>query len=620
MTLPLFPRQTEWVPPEKFPDLSDAKEIAIDLETCDPNMEKYGPGWPRNDGYIVGYALAVDGWSGYFPVRHQGGGNLDQGLVERFIRRVLMLPADKVMHNAAYDCGWLMAHGYEVKGRILDTMLAAPLIDENRFSYSLNALGYDYLKEIKSEQSLKEAANDFNVHAKKELWKLPAMFVGEYAEQDAALTLKLWQHFKTVLRKEDVESIFDLETELLPILINLTKRGIRFDRDRAKTLIVQMQEREETLQRELKKLTGSSVEIWAAASIAVAFDKLKLPYPKSTTGLPSFTRSFLQNHEHPIAKLIIEARELNKTHGTFLQPYLDFSAADGRIHPHVNQLRSDDGGTVTGRLSMAAPNLQQVPARHEVIGPMVRGLFLPEEGNMWAACDFSSQEPRLLVHYSALLDLPGAEKMADAYRQNPDTDFHQMVADMAGIKRKQAKTIGLGLMYGMGKNKLANELDLPLEEAAELIQNFHTKVPFLRGTVDAVQKRIENPASGGSIRTLLGRKCRFPLWEPTQWGVNKALPYEQAVIEYGRSIKRAFTYKGLNRLIQGSAADQTKAGMIALHKAGFNLLLQVHDEIALSVYSREEALEASEVMKNAVELEVPSKVDVEIGPSWGEAA
>ena len=620
MTLPLFPRQTEWVPPEKFPDLSDAKEIAIDLETCDPNMEKYGPGWPRNDGYIVGYALAVDGWSGYFPVRHQGGGNLDQGLVERFIRRVLMLPVDKVMHNAAYDCGWLMAHGYEVKGRILDTMLAAPLIDENRFSYSLNALGYDYLKEIKSEQSLKEAASDFNVHAKKELWKLPAMFVGEYAEQDAALTLKLWQHFKTVLRKEDVESIFDLETELLPILINLTKRGIRFDRDRAKTLIVQMQEREETLQRELKKLTGSSVEIWAAASIAVAFDKLKLPYPKSTTGLPSFTRSFLQNHEHPIAKLIIEARELNKTHGTFLQPYLDFSAADGRIHPHVNQLRSDDGGTVTGRLSMAAPNLQQVPARHEVIGPMVRGLFLPEEGNMWAACDFSSQEPRLLVHYSALLDLPGAEKMADAYRQNPDTDFHQMVADMAGIKRKQAKTIGLGLMYGMGKNKLANELDLPLDEAAELIQNFHTKVPFLRGTVDAVQKRIDHPASGGSIRTLLGRKCRFPLWEPTQWGVNKALPYEQAVIEYGRSIKRAFTYKGLNRLIQGSAADQTKAGMIALHKAGFNLLLQVHDEIALSVYSREEALEASEVMKNAVELEVPSKVDVEIGPSWGEAA
>jgi DNA polymerase I-like protein with 3'-5' exonuclease and polymerase domains len=619
VTIPLFPQQTEWVPPSNFPDLSDAKEIAIDLETCDPNMERYGPGWPRNDGYIVGYAVAVDGWSGYFPVRHQGGGNLDQGLVERFIRRVLLLPADKVMHNAAYDCGWLLASGFEIKGRIIDTMIAAPLIDENRFSFSLNALGFDYLKEIKSEQGLKDAAADFNVHAKKELWKLPAMYVGDYAEQDAALTLKLWQHFKTVLRKEEVESIFDLETEMLPILINLTKKGIRFDRDKAIKLIATMRDKEQQLLADIAKIGGSKVDIWAAASIAIAFDKLKIEYPKTGTGLPSFTKTFLDTHPHPIAKLIIEAREINKTYGTFLEPYVNFSEKDGRIHPHVNQLRSDDGGTVTGRLSMANPNLQQVPARHEIIGPMVRSLFLPEDGQLWAACDFSSQEPRLLVHYASLLDLPGAETMAQAYRDNPDTDFHQMVADMAGIGRKQAKTIGLGLMYGMGKAKLAAQLDLPVEEAAELMQLFHVKVPFLKGTVNAVMKRIEHPAANGAIRTLLGRKCRFPLWEPTEWGVNKALPYEQARLEYGPRIKRAMTYKGLNRLIQGSAADQTKAGMVALHKAGFDLLLQVHDEIALSVANEADAREAAEVMRTAVNLEVPSKVDVELGPSWGEA-
>jgi len=255
-----------------------------------------------------------------------------------------------------------------------------------------------------------------------------------------------------------------------------------------------------------------------------------------------------------------------------------------------------------------------------VIGPLVRSLFLPEEGDLWAANDFSSQEPRLLVHYATLLELPGAEKMADAYRQDPNTDFHQMVADMAGIKRKAAKTIGLGLMYGMGKAKLANSLDLPLDEASELIATFHQKVPFLKGTVNAVMKRIEPPAAGGAIRTLLGRKCRFPLWEPMEWGVNKALPREQAIIEYGSRIKRAGTYKGLNRLIQGSAADQTKAAMIALHKAGFTLLLQVHDEIALSVRDRDEAVQASRIMAEAVNLEVPSRVDVEIGPSWGEAA
>jgi len=618
--LPLFPTKTEWVPPDHFPDLSEAKEIAIDLETCDPHLESMGPGWPRNDGYIVGYAVAVEGWSGYFPVAHGGGGNLDRSVVERWIRKVLATPSDKIMHNAAYDAGWLVASGFTITGRIIDTMAAAPIIDENRFSFSLNALGFEYLKEVKSEQGLKEAAGDFGVHAKKELWKLPAMYVGEYAEQDAALTLKLWNHFKILLRNEEVESIFNLETELLPILVDLTKQGIRFDRDKAQRVIRDYQDREAKLLQDLKKMCGRNVDIWAAGSVAIAFDALKISYPKSTTGLPSFTRSYLESCEHPVAQMIVEARELNKTHGTFLQPYLDFSKHDGRIHPHVNQLRSDEGGTVTGRLSMAQPNLQQVPARHEIIGPLVRSLFLPEEGHLWAANDFSSQEPRLLVHYATLLDLPGAEKMAEAYRENPDTDFHQMVADMAGIKRKAAKTIGLGLMYGMGKAKLAQSLDLPLDEASDLIATFHSKVPFLRGTVDAVMRRIEHPASGGAIRTLLGRKCRFPLWEPTEWGVNKALPREEAVAKYGPRIKRAMTYKGLNRLIQGSAADQTKAGMVALHKAGFRLLLQVHDEVALSVRNKDEAHEAAEIMAKVVNLEVPSRVDVEIGPSWGEAA
>lgn len=618
-TISLFPSNVEWMAPEVFPNLSTAKEIAIDLETCDPNMESMGPGWPRNDGFIVGYAVAVDGWAGYFPIAHGGGGNLDKRRVERWMADVLATPADKIMHNAAYDAGWLGAAGFTINGRIYDTMLAAPLLDENRFSYSLNALGFDYLKEVKSEQGLKQAAADFGVHPKKELWKLPAMYVGEYAEQDAALTLKLWQHFKPLLRRDEVESIFELETNVLPVLIEMTRRGVRFNRSRCEELIDQLRKQENQLLDILRNTVGFGVDIWAAKSIAAAFDKLSIPYSKTENGLPSFTKGFLDSCPHPIAKLIVEARETNKTHSTFLEPYLNFSAKTGRIHCHFNQLRSDDGGTVTGRLSAANPNLQQVPARHEIIGPMVRGLFLPEEGELWASNDFSSQEPRLLVHYASLLDLPGAELMVDAYRNDPNTDFHQMVADMAGIKRKAAKTIGLGLMYGMGKNKLAAQLDLDVEEASDLINKFHIKVPFLKGTVNAVMKRIEHPAAGGAIRTLLGRKCRFPLWEPMEWGVNKALPREQAIIEYGQRIKRAGTYKGLNRLIQGSAADQTKAGMVALHKAGFKLLLQVHDEVVISVKDRSEAEEAARIMATCVNLEVPSRCDVEVGPNWGEA-
>ena len=618
-TMPLFPVQVEWTVPDRFPDLSDAKEIAIDLETCDPNMESYGPGWPRNDGYIVGYAVAVDGWSGYYPVAHAGGGNLDKRMVERWMKDVLATDADKIMHNAAYDVGWLKATGYTINGRIIDTMLAAPLLDENRFSFSLNSLGFDYLQEIKSEVGLKQAASDFGVHPKKELWKLPAMYVGDYAEQDAALTLKLYQHFKPLIRKEELESIFALETDLLPVLIDLTFKGIRFDREKCVQLIDQFKKREKELHKELKRIVGSSVEIWAADSIAKAFDTLNIPYHKTAAGAPSFTKNFLDNVDHPVAKMIVEAREVNKTHGTFLEPYLGYSEKDGRIHPHVNQLRSDDGGTVTGRLSMANPNLQQVPARHEVIGPLVRSLFLPEEGQLWAANDFSQQEPRILVHYASLLNLPGSDAAVDGFREDDSTDFHQMVADMAGVSRKAAKTIGLGLMYGMGKAKLAGSLGLELDEADELIRKFHLNVPFLKGTVNAVMKRIDHQAANGTIRTLLGRKCRFPLWEPMEWGVNKALPYDEAIIKYGQRIKRAFTYKGLNKLIQGSAADQTKAGMVALHKAGYRVLLQVHDEVALSVATKKEAEEAARIMIEAVRLEVPSKVDVEIGPSWGEA-
>jgi len=618
-TLPMFPRISEWLPPTSFPSLSEAKEIAIDLETCDPNMESLGPGWPRNDGYIVGYAIAVDGWAGYFPVAHAGGGNLDKRIVERWISEVLATSADKIMHNAAYDLGWLRATGFEVNGTIYDTMLAAPVLDENRYAYSLNSLGFDYLKEIKSEQGLKESASDFGVHPKKELWKLPAMHVGDYAEQDATLTLKLWHNLRPLLIKDEVRSIFELETEVLPVLVDITLKGINFNRAQCERHMAEMRRKETEILKYLKSQAGMQVDIWAAQSIAAAFDRLGIQYPKTAAGAPSFTKTFLDTHEHPMSKMILEARELNKTHGTFLEPYLKHSAKDGRIHTHFNQMRNEEGGTVTGRLSASNPNLQKVPARHEIIGPMVRGLFLPEEGQVWAANDFSSQEPRLLVHYAALLGLPGAEKMAQAYREDPNMDFHQMVADLAGIKRKAAKTIGLGLMYGMGKAKLATQLDLPMDEASDLINTFHAKVPFLKGTVDAVMKRIEHPASGGSIRTLLGRKCRFPLWEPVEWGVNKALPREQAVIEYGVRIKRAGTYKGLNRLVQGSAADQTKAGMVALHKAGFKLLLQVHDEVALSVRNIDEAREAADIMAKAVTLEVPSRVDTEVGPSWGEA-
>ena len=627
LQMAMFAPKSEWVPPLELPDITSAGKIAIDVETRDPNLKAHGPGWPTGDGEIVGYAIAVDGWSGYIPVGHLGGGNLDKRIVNRWLKKVFECPADKIMHNAQYDLGWIRQMGFQVNGRIIDTMVVASLLDENRFSFSLNALAYEYLNKVKSEKGLNEAAREFGVDPKAEMWKMPAMYVGPYAEGDAELTLELWNYLSGQLHKQDLWQIANLELDLLPCLVDMTMRGVRVDTDRVERTKDYLLKKEKEVLKQIKHITGSNVEIWAAQSLAKAFDKQGIYYPKTDKGSPSFTKSFLSDSEEPLAKLVVQARNLNKTSGTFINTIMKHCHSDGRIHSHINQIRSDDGGTVSGRISMNNPNLQQIPARDPEIGPMIRSLFLPEEGDQWAAIDFSQQEPRILVHYASVygksrgIPLKGADEFVDGYTNNPDMDFHTMVAEMAGIGRKQAKTINLGMMYGMGVNKLAGELGIETDEAKALIKQYHERVPFVKGLMTGVQNRLNERSSEGSLRSILGRKCRFDLWEPDTFAMNKALPYKEAVDAYGPTtrLKRAYTYKALNRLIQASAADMTKQAMVNLYKAGHLPLVQIHDEIAMSVKGLDEAKSIAYVMETAVPLEVPSKCDIEIGPSWGEA-
>ena len=621
--------KSEWVPPAELPDIFDAKQIAIDVETRDPNIKTNGPGWATGDGYVVGYAIAVDGWFGYIPIRHEHGGNLDERIVDKWLKKVFECPADKIMHNAQYDAGWIRRMGFTINGRIIDTMVVASLLDENRFSYSLNNVAYDYLEKVKSEKGLREAAISFGLDPKSDMWKMPAMYVGPYAEGDATLTLDLWNHFSVEIEKQKIGSIVNLELDVLPCLIDMTWRGVRIDQDKVERTKDALLKREKATLAEIKRMTGINVEIWAAQSLSKAFDKLSIPYPKTEKGAPSFTKQFLTDHPHELTKLVVEARNLNKTSGTFINTIMKHCRSDGRIHSHINQIRSDDGGTVSGRISMSNPNLQQIPARDPELGPMIRSLFLPEEGEEWAAIDFSQQEPRILVHYAHVLGnskgrvpFKGTEEFVDAYRHDPDMDFHSMVAKMASINRKQAKTINLGMMYGMGVNKLSDQLGIEVDEAKSLITQYHDRVPFVKGLMNGVMQHLNSKRSGGAISSILGRKCRFDLWEPTTFGMSKALPYKAAISEYGETtrLKRAYTYKALNRLIQASAADMTKQAMVNIYKTGRVPLIQIHDEIAISVKNREEAKEIAEIMENAVTLEVPSKCDVEIGPSWGEAS
>tara|TARA_Y100000004_G_scaffold197193_1_gene270327 strand:+ start:116 stop:2008 length:1893 start_codon:yes stop_codon:yes gene_type:complete len=623
----MFAPKSEWVPPHDLPDLTEAKKIAIDVETRDPNIKANGPGWATGDGEVVGYAIATDTWSGYIPIRHNGGGNLDERIVNRWLKKVFECPADKIMHNAQYDAGWIRRMGFDLKGKIFDTMLIGSLLDENRFSYSLNALAFDYLDKTKSEKLLNEAAQAFGLDPKSEMYKMPAMFVGPYAEADAEITLELFNFFQSKIISEGVSDIVDLETRLLPCLIDMTWRGVRVDLDKAERLRDELLKREKGVLQSIRKLTGMDVEIWAAQSIAKAFEKLELSYPRTEKDAPSFTKSYLSDHEHELPKLIVEARNLNKTSGTFINTILKHCRSDGRIHSHINQIRSDDGGTVSGRISMNNPNLQQIPARDPELGPMIRGLFLPEEGDQWAAIDFSQQEPRILVHYAHVFGqnrnspLRGAEEFVTMYNSDPKTDFHTMVAEMAQIPRKQAKTINLGMMYGMGVNKLADQLGIEADEARDIIKQYHSRVPFVKGLMNGVMNRLNEKDSKGELRSLLGRKCRFPLWEPDGFEMNKALPFEDAVKTYGDTVrlKRAYTYKALNRLIQASAADMTKKAMVDLYESGHLPLIQIHDEIAMSVKTVADAKNIAKIMENALPLSVPNLCDVEVGPSWGSA-
>ena len=612
---PLFVPETEWVMPEELKDLRGHKEIAVDLETYDPYLTERGSGNVIKNGKIVGVAVAVEGWSGYYPFGHHLGGNMDEKLVLRWLTDLFKQEETTfIFHNAIYDVCWLRSYGIEIRGKIVDTMIAASLINENRLSYRLDTLAKEYCGLGKDEKVLIEAAKEYGLDPKKDMWKLPSMFVGQYAERDAEATLKLWQRMKIELDKEEAWQVFNMETKLFPCLVDMRFKGVRVDLEKAEKTKKFLIEEEKKLLLKIKELSGIDVELWAASSIAKAFDSLKLPYDKTEkSNAPSFTRNFLANHPHEIAQCIATAREINKAHTTFIDTITKHSFK-GRIHADINQIRSDDGGTVTGRFSMSNPNLQQIPARHPKIGPMIRSIFIPEENHKWGCFDYSQQEPRILVHYAMLQKFEGVEEIANAYKSG-EADFHSSVAKMAGIERSQAKTINLGLMYGMGKNKLMAELGLMKEAAEKLIKQYHTKAPFVKKMMETTTRKAENY---GRIRTLGGRICRFDLWQPVEFGINQPLPLEEAKKKYGDFLKRAFTYKALNKLIQGSAADMTKMCMIALYENGIIPHLQIHDEVDISIESNEKRSQIIEIMENAVQLQIPNKVDSDVGNNWGE--
>ena len=609
--------KAEWLHPTEFPSMKGRDVVAIDLETCDTDLKKMGPGWPRKIGKVIGIAVSSGDFTAYYPIAHEGGGNMDSKVVLKYVKSICEDESiQKVFHNAQYDIGWLSVLNIEVKGYIHDTMIAAALLNENRYSFTLNSMVAEYLGEFKNESLLKAKAEELGIDPKAEMYKLPAEFVGEYAEADAKLTWRLHERLITEIEKEDLHRVYDMECRLIRVIFNMTKRGVRVDMDRAYDLKKKLNIKEKKYLKRIKDITGSDVQVWAARSVAQAFDNVNLEYPRTKLGAPSFTQTFLDTHAHELPRMITKARVLNKLQGTFVDGIHKY-ISNGRLHAHINQIRGDSGGTVTGRFSMYAPNLQQMPIRNE-FGSELRKIFIPEQGEYWLSADYSQQEPRILTHFAVLNKNEGATEVQEAFVKG--LDFHKQTAEMAGIDRKLAKTIGLGVMYGMGYKKMAVDLDIAPIEAKEMLKEFRSKVPFMQGMLEAVMNRANQV---GSIRTYLGRRCKFDLFEPSWYdpGVfHKALPHDEATTKWGGAIKRAGTYKALNRLIQGTAADQTKKAMVDIYeKLGVIPLIQVHDELNCSVKSDKDAKEIKNIMETCIDLKVPSNVDYKIKDNWGDA-
>jgi DNA polymerase I-like protein with 3'-5' exonuclease and polymerase domains len=624
---PLFTAQTEWFPPDDFPDLSKYDEIAIDLETKDPDLKTKGSSSMRGQGDVVGIAVAVRDWSGYYPIAHESGPNMERKKVLGWFQDVLKTKADKVFHNAIYDMCWIHRLGLTVHGTVVDTMVMTSLVNENRFRYDLNSVAQHYTGMGKNESALQEAAKDWGVDPKAEMYRLPAMYVGEYAERDAEVTLALWQELKKEIEHQDLQSIVELEQKVFPCILDMKVKGVRVSESQVDQLDHQLKLSYDKYIKRIHDDTGMYPEVWAAKSIELVCNKLGIDDFDRTekTQKPSFTKNYLKNHKHPVLRAIASARELDKLKNTFLESIKNY-VYNGRIHADIHQLKGDFGGTITGRLSYSNPNLQQLP-NYSNIGKGIRSIFMPEEGRRWGCFDYSQQEPRLVVHYAlATLGTTGVQSIADKYDEageNPydsdiqkAADFHSMVAEIADIDRGQAKTINLGLFYGMGKAKLQAQLGVTEQVAKDLLETYHSKVPFVKQLIHHTMDRAQQR---GWIRTILGRKCRFNMWEPASFGMHKPQTFDDACMEHGsRNIKRAFTYKALNKLIQGSAADMTKQSMINLREAGITPMIQLHDELNVSYENEEEADKIKEIMEQAVPLKVPNKVDFEDGECWGD--
>ncbi len=607
----LFPPSSDWRPPHAFPDLRGEKVIGIDVESRDPNLNARGPGFIRGDAEISGIAVATKDRGWYFPIRHLGGGNMDVGQVQKYFRDFLSTYQGWVVGaHLAYDLEALWSMGIEIhKGaRLCDVQIAEALLDEERDEgYDLETLCSHYLEGGKDEALLREAASAYGIDPKGGLWKLPSRYVGPYAERDAWAPIQIFSKQLERMAKDDLLQIFELESRLLPLLHLMRLQGIPVDLERARGLSDKLLLQEGDVRVRIKREFSLEIDEWSGQQLASTCERLKIPFPRTPRGNPSFEGEWLEAHDHPFLRAVSELRTLNRLRSTFVNDWIFKHEHKGIIHPVWKQLKRDDGGTRTGRMAASCPNPQQVPSRSE-FAPLVRELFVPGPGRKWGKLDYSQQEPRILVHYASLCECAGAEVIRLAYQQDKSMDIYQFLSEVAKVSRRNAKDLTLGRCYGMGAGKLALKLGIGRDAAQQMLDSFDSHVPFVREVSDMAMRKAQSSywePMDAFQRRRDGHRC-----EPvTESMAKSAWP--------GAKVQRAYTHKALNSLIQGSAADMTKSAMLKIYdEMGLVPYMQVHDELNYGVEDEAQARKTQELAETCVEMRVPIRADLTIGTHW----
>ena len=640
--VPMFPTKSNWKIPRELPNLASASLIGLDSETCDPQLTEKGPG-VRRDGYMVGLSVAVpEGQAWYFPFGHSMGEQFDRDKILLWAKDNLCNENQpKVGANILYDLDYFQHMGIDVKGPFYDVQVAQPLINENARSYSLDTLAKLHLGEKKRVDILAQACKDYDLKGKpqKHIWRLDPKYTGYYAEGDASQVLDIFEKQKVIMKEQGLEEVFDVETRLIPMLLHMRKIGVKINEDRLLSLHSHMEDELKEYVKNLDKIAGQPINYNAGDSIALVYDKLGMSYPLTPkTGKPSFVKGWLENQNTDIAKMIVKCREDHKFIKTFLEGSLLNMMIGDRIHCQFNQLKGDEYGTVTGRFSSSNPNLQFIPTRTE-LGKKCRKLFIPDDDYDWYKADYSQIEIRILAHYAMG---KGSKEIVEQFIKFPKTDYHQWCADKAAVTRTRAKTINFGIVYGMGAAKLAVDLGISFKDAKKFIKEYFQMLPFIPKTVGAA---TDAAADRGYIKTILGRRRRFDLWEPRDTRLTKYVgvgpdrdkidykvqQYKEAKAPennkfYRMGTQRAGCYKAFNAADQGSAADIMKLALVDVWESGVCSVIKpyitVHDELDFgspkTKEGREAAFEVKHIMEKTYELKVPLVVDLEKGPNWGK--